>query len=84
MSTNTATRSAYASRTARRLAGYLRAEAERADGDFHVTARGLAAESDLSPDRARQLLADLRGAVPGLTVEPRSSSPETVWRVSVA
>lgn len=77
------TTSSYPSRTARRLTQYLRAEAERADGDLYVTPAAVADEVDLSPDDVRATFVAVGDSVPGLTIEPQSTGLGTRWRVSV-
>lgn len=83
MSARPATASAYPTRSARRLAQYLRAQAHRADGALHVTPDALAAEVGLPRDDVQALLVRFRDTVPGLTLEARSSAPAPTWRVAV-
>ncbi len=75
--------SAYPSRTARRLARFLRAEAQRADGDLYVTPAAVAEEVGRSRDEVRTLLVRLSDRAPGLTLDPQSAAPDPTWRVSV-
>lgn len=83
MSTNTtATESPYRSRKAERLAGYLRAEAERTDGDLYVKGKFIADDVEMSPKEIGALLSQLQGSVPGLEIEKWSYTSATTWRIS--
>ena len=84
MSTNITTGSAYPSRKAEQLARYLRAEAERTDGDLYVKGKFIADDVGLSPKEIGALLVQLQGSVPGLTIEKWSYTSATTWRVSAA
>ena len=82
MSTNTSTQSAYRSRKAKRLVEYLRAEAERNDGDLYIKGKFIAEDVGLSPKEIGALLSNLQGSVPGLTIEKWSYTSATTWRIS--
>jgi len=75
--------SAYPSRTARRLAQYLRAQTHRADGDLYVTPEAVATDVGLPREDVRALFVRFRDTVPGLTLDPESPDPAPAWRVSV-
>ncbi|MFQ3320039.1 MAG: hypothetical protein ACI8UR_001096 [Natronomonas sp.] len=76
--------SAYHSRTAERLAQYLRAEAHRAGGTLYVRGEHVADEIDLPPKRITTLLSQLSGSVPGLEITHSTSDSPTAWRISTA
>ena len=78
------TEPAYASPKAERLARYLRAEADRTDGDLYLKGKFIADDIDLSPKEIGALLVRLQGSVPGLTIEKWSYTSATTWRVSTA
>ncbi|MEF8778840.1 MAG: hypothetical protein V5A36_08005 [Natronomonas sp.] len=82
MSTKSQTTSAYRSHAAKRLARYLRTEAERADGEIYVNGDRLAEELDLPATKIDKLLEELSGSTPGLTFSIAGSTPHTLWRVS--
>jgi hypothetical protein len=83
MSTNTSTvESPYRSRKAKRLADYLRAEAERADSDLYVKGKFIADDVGLSPKEIGALLSQLQGNVPGLEIEKWSYTSATTWRIA--
>lgn len=84
MSTNTATESTSGSPKAERLAQYLRAEAERSDGDLYVKGKFIADDVGLSPKEIGALMIQLQESVPGLTIEKWSYTSATTWRVSTA
>ena len=74
----------YASPKAEHLARYLRAEADRTDGDLYLKGKFIADDVDLSPKEIGALLVQLQGSVPGLTIEKWSYTSATTWRVSAA
>lgn len=83
MSTNTtATETQYRSRKAERLAGYLRAEAERTDGDLYVKGKFIADDVEMSPKEIGALLSQLQDTAPGLEIEKWSYTSATTWRIS--
>ncbi|WP_178918076.1 hypothetical protein [Natronomonas gomsonensis] len=84
MSTNASTQSPYRSRKAKRLVEYLRAEAERNDGDLYIKGKFIADDVELSPKEIGALLSNLQGSVPGLTIEKWSYTSATTWRISSA
>jgi hypothetical protein len=74
--------SAYRSHAAKRLARYLRTEAERADDALYVNGDRIASEVDLPPAEADRLLRELSESTPGLRIRLDADSPRPVWRVS--
>jgi hypothetical protein len=82
MSTNPPPESTVRSRKAERLARYLRAEAERSDGDLYVKAKFISEDVDLSPKEIGALLSQLQGSAPGMTIEKWSYTSATTWRIS--
>lgn len=82
MTTNSRSESAYRSHAAKRLARYLRAEADRSGDVIHVNGDRIAAEIGHAPIEADRLLRELAGSTPGLRFSLESGSPRSVWRVS--
>ena len=72
----------YRSHAAKRLARYLRTEADRADGAIYVNGDRIAPEISQSPTKAERLLRELSGTTPGLQFSLESGTPRSVWRVS--
>lgn len=75
--------SAYRSYEAKRLAEYLRAERERADGDLYVNGDRLADHFSASPTEIDRMLRELSGSVDGLRISSETGSPRSIWRVSL-
>lgn len=75
--------SAYRTRTARRLADSLRAEAERADEALYVSTELVAADVGLPEERVHALLSEMEGTVPWLRIERSSTIKPVTWRISV-
>jgi hypothetical protein len=82
VSTNSLKPSAPRSYPAKRLAEYLRREAERAGSDVYVNGDRIASAVDLPPGEIDRLLRELAGSTPGLSFSIAATSPRTVWRVS--
>jgi len=82
VSAGASTGSAYRSYPAKRLAAYLRREAERAGGEIYVNGDRLAAEFDLAPAEIDRLIRELSGSAPGLSFSIAARAPRTVRRVS--
>jgi len=67
--------SAYRSYEAKRLAEYLRAERERADGDLYVNGDRLADDFGGSPTEIDRMLRELPGSIAGLRISFEAGSP---------
>lgn len=82
MTTRSNVTSAYRSHATKRLAQYLRIEAERVEDALYVTGDRLAEEIGDEPKEIERRLRELSGSTPGLTfcIEPKG--PRTVWRIS--
>ena len=82
MSTNVSPH-AYSSNKARKLARYLRAEAEAASGELYVKGKFIADDVGLSPKEIGALMVQLQEAAPGLEIEKWSYTAATTWRITV-
>ncbi|MFO7925560.1 MAG: hypothetical protein ACQET5_00835 [Halobacteriota archaeon] len=82
MTRTRSTQSAYRTHDAKRLAAYLRAEAERANGALHVNGDRLADGLERPPAEIERQLRELSGEVPGLRISRYSTSQRSLWRVS--
>lgn len=74
--------SAYRSHAAKRLARYLRTEADRADGAIYVNGDRIASKIGRSPVEAERLLRELSKSAPGLRFSLESGTTRPVWCVS--
>jgi hypothetical protein len=74
--------SPYRSHAAKRLARYLRTEADRSGGVVYVNGERIADEIGYAPAEAERLLRELAGSTPGLRFSLESGSPRPVWRVA--
>lgn len=82
MSTNSFETATYRSYSAKRLAQYLRTQADQAGGEIYVNGDRLAPNIDLPPTEIDRLLRELSGTTPGLSFSIATTTPQTVWRVS--
>ncbi|TKR25279.1 hypothetical protein [Natronomonas salsuginis] len=80
--TDPSNRFAYRSHDSKRLATYLRAEAERTSGDLYVNGDRLTDRFGRAPAEIDRLLRELSGSVPGLRLSLATNSRRVLWRVS--